>query len=61
MFKTGVVRASEHDAKIGGKVEIYFRFFIMKVYSLISLESPYRGDSNENKNIPFSIIKENNT
>ena len=29
----------------------------MKVYFVLSLESPHRGESNYNKNIPFSIKK----
>ena len=38
-----------HSIRTGGKVEIYFRvfFFNMKVYSVVSLESPHPGDSNE--------------
>ena len=47
-----------HSARTGGKVEIYFRLFNMTVYSVVSLESPHRGDSNEyTKYTKFNIKK----
>ena len=50
-----------HSARTGGKVEIYFHFFNMKVYFVVSLEVPYRGDSNEyTKYTIFNIKKKFN-
>ena len=45
----------------GGMIGISFRvFFFMKVCCVFSLESPHRGDSNENtKYTIFNIEKEN--
>ena len=38
--------------------DVFSIFFNMKVFCVFSLESPHRGDSNENThNIPFSIKK----
>ena len=39
--------SANHSARSGGMIEIYFRFFNMKVCCVFSLESPHRGDSNE--------------
>ena len=37
-----------HSARSGGKnTDIFPIFFNMKVYCVFTLESPYRGDSNE--------------
>ena len=42
----------DQEAKYGNLCD----FFNMKVYSVVSLESPYLGDSYEHThNIPFSI------
>ena len=63
MFETGVVRAKsvEHIARSGGIIGIHFSiFFNMKVYCVFSLESPYRGDSNENTKYTIFNIKTEN-
>ena len=52
MFRTGVVRA---------KQGYLLDFFNMKVYCVISLESPQRGDSNEYIQYPIFNIKEKYT
>ena len=60
MFETGVVRASaNHIDRSGGRNrDISSIFFNMKVYCVISLESPHPGDSNEyTKYTIFSIKK----
>ena len=50
MFETGVVRASECLSKRqvrGQNLGISSIFLNMKVYSVFSLESPHRSDTNE--------------
>ena len=47
-----------HSARTGGKVEIYFPFFNMKVYSVVSLELPHRGNSNETTEYTVFNIKQ---
>ena len=37
-----------HSARSGSNIGINFRFFIMKVSCVFSVESPHRGDYNEN-------------
>ena len=40
--------SANHSARWGGKIrDIFSIFFEVKVYCVISLESPHRGDSNE--------------
>ena len=48
MFETGVVRANEclSQRQVRKEIkDIFFIFFNMKVYCVLSLESPHRGDS----------------
>ena len=44
-----------HSAKSGSNIGINFRFFDMKVSCVFSVESPHRGDSNENTQ--YTIFK----
>ena len=47
-----------HSAKLGGKTELSFRFYFnTKVYCVLSLESPNRGDSNECTKYTIFTIK----
>ena len=49
-----------HSARSGGIIGIYFYFLNMKVYCVLSLESPHRGDSNEyNAIYNLQYVKEN--
>ena len=48
MLETGVVQVSDnHSIRIEGR-DIFLVFFNMKVYCGFSLESPHRGNFNEN-------------
>ena len=49
-----------HSARSGGVIGINFQCFNMKVYCVFSLESPYRGNSNENTEYTILILKKNN-
>ena len=61
MFETGVVRANEYLSERqvrGHNRDIFSIFFDVKVCCVFSLESPHRGDSNENtSNTIFNIKK----
>ena len=51
-----------HNARSGGIIMTYIRvFFNMKVCCLFSLESPHRGDSNENTQYTTFSIKAEKT
>ena len=57
MLVTWVVPAN-HSTRTEGRVEISFSIFLnMKVYSVFSLESPHRGDSNKNTKYTIFNIK----
>ena len=45
-----------HSAKSGGNREKFSIFFNMKVSCVFSLESPHRGDSNENTQYTIFIF-----
>ena len=54
MFETGKVQADEcyYSTRSGGLKRLIFSiFFNLKVCCVFSLESPHRGDSNEDKKI----------
>ena len=59
MFETGVVRDNvvNHSARSEGIIGLSFRFFTMKVCCVFSLESLYRGDSNEYTQHTITNIK----
>ena len=60
MFETGVVRANEYLSQHQNQRQsrdIFLTFFNMKVYCVFSLESPHRGDSNENTKYTILTIK----
>ena len=46
----------DRSARTGGKIEISL-FFNMKVYCVFSLESPHRGDTNENTKYTIFRLK----
>ena len=46
-----------HSARSGGVIGIYFRFFNVKVCCVFLLESPHRGDSNENAQYTIFDVK----
>ena len=49
-----------HSARPRSIIGIFSIFFHMKVYCVLSLESPHRGDSNENTQYTiFNLKKEN--
>ena len=61
-FEAGVVRVSvNHSARSGGIIGLFFSiFYNVKVHCVFSLESPHRGDSNENAQYTiFNFKKEN--
>ena len=61
-FETTVVRVSvNHSARSGGIVGLLFSiFYNVKVQCVFTLESPHRGDSNENAHYTiFNFEKEN--
>ena len=52
----------DESARSGGIIRISLIFYNMKVCCVFSLESPHRGDSNENTQYTvFNIKKENHT
>ena len=60
MFETGVVRANDCKSKRKARrhnMDIFSIFFNMKVCCVSSLESPHRGDSNEDKQYTIFSIK----
>ena len=63
MFETGVVRANEclswRQIRRHNR-DIFLIFFNMKVYCVFSLESPHRGDSNDNKQYTISQYEKGN-
>ena len=51
----------DNSARSGGLIRIFFDFYNMTVYCVISLESPHRGDSNEYTQYTiFNMKKKNN-
>ena len=49
-----------HSGRSGGTIGISFSIFLnMKVYCVFSLESPHRGDSNENTQLTIFNTKKN--
>ena len=50
----------DNSARSGGLIRISLIFYNMKVYCVISLESPHRGDSNEYTQYTISNMKVKN-
>ena len=59
MFETRVVRVLIIAPEPKAKKRYLFNFLYMKVYCVFSLESPHRGDSNENTKYTIFNIKKN--